>query len=188
MQALKLADAQAQEAVERVRRVGEKIQPGGWVAAYCDGAIVDTVVDPVAADLEAIGQLGHGQVTRNASWVGLAALLHELMAQADPFHCAGQQVVAHRRAVPFGRQCGGDLVVRHGVAGHFQDASLHLGGSGQTAQITDRNFDLPLAGRPAAPDDADLDAIGGAAVGDHLVDQAAQQRLAALVAECRILP
>jgi len=30
--------------------------------------------------------------------------------------------------------------------------------------------------------------VGGAAVGDHLVDQAAQQRLAALVAERRILP
>src|SRR3954468_11081676 len=40
----------------------------------------------------------------------------------------------------------------------------------------------------AAPDDAHLDAVGRAAMGDHLVDQAAQQRLAALIAERRILP
>src|SRR3954464_3501665 len=40
----------------------------------------------------------------------------------------------------------------------------------------------------APPDDAHLDAVGRAAMGDHLVDQAAQQRLAALIAERRILP
>src|SRR3954462_7672541 len=104
LEVLDLTGVELTEAVERVRCVGEKIQPGDWIAADCDGAIVDAVVDPVAVDLETIGQLGHGQVTGNASRVGLAALLHELMAQADTFYRAGQQMVAHRRAVAFGRR------------------------------------------------------------------------------------
>jgi len=55
LEVLDLTGVELTEAVERVRCVGEKIQPGDWIAADCDGAIVDAIVDPVAVDLETIG-------------------------------------------------------------------------------------------------------------------------------------
>src|SRR5687767_11697078 len=97
-------------------------------------------------------------------------------------------MVAHRRAVTLAGQSAGNLVIRHAGAGQFQNARLHLAAARQSVQIPNGNLDLHLARRAAPPDDPDRDAVGRAAMSNHLVDQTAQQRLFALGTQRRVLP
>src|SRR4051794_17596175 len=97
-------------------------------------------------------------------------------------------MVAHRRAVALAGQSAGNLVIRHAGAGHLQNARFHFAAARQPVQIANGNLDLHLARRAAPPDDPDRNAVGRAAMGDHLVDQTAQQRLLALGTQRRVLP
>src|SRR3954465_14884677 len=87
------------------------------VALDLDRAVMDPVIDPVLRDLKPLGDLGHGEVARDAARMRLTLLDEQAMTEADDLDRADQHDGTFRRAMALPGQVLGDLLVRFSLLG-----------------------------------------------------------------------
>ena len=124
----------------------------------------------------------------------LTPLAKESVTQPKDLDRAGQDGGVLGRTIALLRQQGRDLLVGLALLGELEDLFFHLRGTGQPSERAHRHGHRGRCSFTTSPDNADLESIWSRAVGDHLVDQAAEEgflrrrRQAALSPQFRDLP
>src|SRR5262245_35617384 len=186
-QLLELASPQLLEPSDGFPLVGEQIKTRFPIPGNLNGAVMDSVVDPVRRQPDGAGNLRHRQVTRDVPRMRLPALAQEPMTEPNYPYCAGQHCRVPGRAMPRGAEQRCDRLVLLACSGQLEDLLFQLRGVGQAGQRPHGHRHSSRRRRTPSPDNTDLKGVRRGAMDDDLVDETAQERL--LLLRCQqVLP
>ena len=96
---------------KRSRFIWEEIQLRTRVTSKRDGAVVDSIVNPVERHADGASDLRHGEIAVDLARMGLSGELKNAVPQADSLNGADDEPGAHRRAKALGRELLGNVFI-----------------------------------------------------------------------------